>query len=320
MRRILTSLLLILAYCPSKSYPKDYSIVITLNLSDCMNCNSKLYELSKLKDNFDMKLVLSEEYQEDSSQIIEQLYLNDFNTKIIWDDALFKSYAPSMQSSVTLESKYNLERSSITIHDVSRNYLNYLRRLNLATDTLLMNEGKVLRGVGKYQIKGQEFSLLNKLKNSVEVFDLSTEKRTLRYEVSDSILRKTFAYSGFDELDYDSVKADMKNERVPELHKIENYWYENDTLMMILNNYFFGIRQSDGEKILLGNRVWIKSVRGKVVEVAKIEPTLKIDKKSYGSSTDLFVSNGKIYSLVVPFINSADRYYLTELVKDKSGS
>lgn len=85
---------------------KDFTLTIALDMSDCANCNSYLNKLAQFKDQHQIVFVMQEEFAPDSTTIIENFFLDDFNAKILWSDSLFKKCTPDRISTVTIESRY----------------------------------------------------------------------------------------------------------------------------------------------------------------------------------------------------------------------
>jgi hypothetical protein len=314
-KNLIISILLLLTYFEGNC--GKYKVTVALNLKDCINCVKAFYRLTGLADQVDVVLVMNEEYKSDSAYIFQTYELNKLKPTVKWSDTLFAEYAPWGATTISLESEHGTERIQYTPAGLNDPFFTYLKKAALDTDTLFKNVPGITKGVKYLKFDGKNLAMKVDYRKEINVYDLVTQSKQYTITVPDSLLRKTFTYSGLPASAYDVQQQVMKEAGVPERYQFKDFVLSKDTLTLQLNTGYFQYRGAD--TFFQYNFSFLKYVKGKFLDVHK----LQIRNRIYGETYDNLFSkihyyNGQLYENIGNYPLTADRYFLGKcnLVRD----
>lgn len=295
---------------------KDFQVTIALNMKDCINCVRSFYQLSELKEEFDIFIVMQKRYQSDSAYLAKEYQLDKVDPTFIWSDSLYNDYSISGMSTINLESKYKMHRLQYGMNGGNSELFNYLKVVNKGRDTLFPNEDYFLNGVDKLRFNHNKLVLLSRFKKEISVYDLISQKKLYSVNLSgDEILSEVFTYNGKPISEYKNQKEAMIKAGVPDRLFIWNLAFHDDTVLAFLDAKYFDY--SDPDTLLTSNFAILKILNGKVVSINK--STYEIDYEDRAYRFPRFyptIYNDTIIDYIAEDIPTANRKYMAKFVMD----
>lgn len=174
------------------TYKGNSQVVLTIRPDDCMNCIKALDDfysgenISKINH-----LIFQEKHQSDSAFIIKDLYLEDYQEKIIWSDSLFNLYSIMGTSTISSHNR----KIQIMMINFNSKTAEIFERLYLPTDTLVfdypVNKGNKSNPI---HLDNGTMISIDKLTNKLYIGDYFSEKLILTLEQLD-IVNTELAFS-----------------------------------------------------------------------------------------------------------------------------
>lgn len=292
----------------SQSNAKDFDIVITLNLKDCLNCVHAFYDMQQLKDKANIFLVINEEYRSDSAYIDSTYHLSDLNPSYIWSDEIFSAYAPNGNSTVSLESRYKTKRLTYPTTLLPRDFVAFVAGLDNSRDTLFTDIPQIARGVEDIRFNGREMVLFVNYRKEIDVYDLVSQKLNYKINIGEELLRKTFAFTGLPPEDFDRQQKTMEAAGVPERYQIQGISFLADTIVTLFDTRYFSY--GDLDTSLEHSLSLVKFYKGKPVAVHKIDRHIELDHKIYHFRWPIYCLNGQTYIGIGYSPATPNRYFL----------
>jgi hypothetical protein len=297
---------------------KDYLITIAVNIENCINCDKAIYDLAGMRDQYNIRFVLKEEYKEDSTRIIEQFNLRGVSQTILWSDSIYEEYSPYNISNVSVESKYRTGRFTLPVVELYRKgFFGFLQVQNKAVDTLFANEPKIT--VGMRSIKwgsNNLYSLVNS-KNTIYVYDYLKQSLKDSIQFPESLLRQIFPNTGLPPKEFDAQMAAMKLAKVPQTINVADYMVRADTVFVYFSQQYFDYRGKD--TFLRSRFTLLQYVGSKLVAQNKINHTLLNEDGSYYVTDGFLIPSKKDIYVNIDGRNPerANRKYLGQLRLNK---
>lgn len=289
------------------SAQKDYTITITVNLEDCLNCNATIFDLRNFKDSFDVQIIMREEFQSDSSFIYKEYDFKDVVENITFSDSLFNLYSPANATMISIESKYKIDRFSMHIKETyDRGFFTYLKKIMQNDSMLFEKHPEASRGANELKINNKGLAAFNvPYKKSVYIYDFLNETFIDEIQISQEIYKDNFILNddGILESEYDSIKTVFKENNIPISDKIETIFYKEDTLcVMIISYYVMPYINSLGKEDLRvkGTYGIAKYLDGEFLGLYKFQTSVKDKSKDiiYVYQMNVHHFNDKLYTSI----------------------
>lgn len=330
MRIISLFLVLLLLQLKGLANPKsDYVLTLAINMADCLNCNKTMHDLQMFKTDFQIKIVMREEFKQDSVYILGNYDFNKIADEVIWSDSLYEAYSPNEATVVAIESKYKTDRYTLRIHDIeARNFLDFLSRQNKQSDTLFKDYPGLARGVNELKFNNGLLGMNVVFNKTIQVFDVISQKKKYQIDITDDILRRAFAFNehNLPPAQYTPQHIAMKQAGVPNIYEINDFCFADDTLLVKLNHWYFRYR-SEKDTLLGKNRsdtlLWynfalIRFDNGKKIDVSRFEFNKKVGAAVYYAQSNMHYDNGNLYERVTAAPLLADRAYIAQVNLDNN--
>lgn len=301
----------ILLLCSFTSFAqKDYTITITVNLEDCLNCNATVFDLRNYKEDFNIQVLMQEVFESDTAFIYEKYNFKDVVEAITFSDSLFDSYAPMGSAMISVESKHNTGRYTMHIKETyERGFFTYLDGLKENTSVLFKDYPTLTRGASEMQINEKGYLAVNvPYRGTVYVYDMLNQKLVDTIQIPEELFKENFGMNDYDipESTYEDMRRTFKEKKIAEFEKIRNIFYIEDTLCFIIESSLllnsideFGQKDSG----IYGTCGIVKYVNGEFVGYNKFDLYLKDEKNKtiYHSSMNLHYYNKKLYGSLFAF-------------------
>lgn len=314
--------------CSSFGQKHDFQVLLGLNLNDCINCYSNgLNKINSKTDNADVIIVMSQVYESDSSKIVKKYNLRGISNTIIWSDSLFNVVTHGGRSVVAFSSKYYNQLLRFDLEGLPDYIFQYLNRTSKTIDTLLKAYPKVAltsNVINHFYVNRNRIYFINKITDRVQGYDLLTEKMILDFSIPDSILKKTFSYSGIPASQYEKQHAILQQAHMATC-EVNSLFFSMDTVNIVFTNSYFTV---GADSTLRRDNVNVLSiVEGKVVN-SKHFPIFfrnKLDQNKfyYCNNHTIYNDNSKIYSFLYFFPKQGqpfDYHVLGTFAPDNSGT
>lgn len=317
------------SFISSFGQANDFQVLIGLNMNDCINCyNNGLNKIDQKADGVDVIMVLSQLYQKDSTKIIKKYNLRGITKNIIWSDSLLNMLTDGGSSVIAFSSKYRNEIIRYDLKGLPDYMFDYLNRARKSIDSLFTNYPDVAKGasvLNPFFVHKHNVYFIDKILDEVKGYDLLSGKKIMAFSIPDSILKKTFAYSGIP-----SAQSEEQSNILQQAHmapfEIKTIFFNQDTMGIVFTNFYFIVKNNDS--VLKKDNVnIIMVVDGKVVATNHFPISFKNakdqDKEYWLSLKELNQNNGYIQAFMysMPEIGQPyDYYVLGDFKPSKNGT
>lgn len=292
----------------------DFRLLVGLNMKDCIDCIAgKLDQIAGLNqsgNDLDIDLVIGRQFIPDSALIIKKYNLYGISKHIIWSDKLLNKITNGESSAILFSSKYNdfhapfyvpesglapavffTKNNTLTFHSLVKTLpdymISYMKRASLPDDSLFPAYPNITLGlypvnVGNIFINRESVYLINSLANTVDGYDLFTNKKVFDFTIPDSILKETFAYSGLPDSIW-ALQYHLMQRARNTPYMITGLAFNGDTVFVKFINRYIVPDQGDSA-IKNDNILILKVVNGRVNHIYRFTPSFRgQDKQLYFS-------------------------------------
>lgn len=226
----------------------DFQVLVGLNMNDCINCyNNGLNRIAQKTDGVDVIMVLSKQYQDDSTKIIKKYNLRGITKNIVWSDSLLNLLTNGGRSVIAFTSKYHNEILRYDLEGLPDYMFDYLHRVRKSIDSLFQSYPDVAKGASSlnpFFVHKRNVYFIDKILDEVKGYDLLSGKRIMNFSIPDSVLKKTFAYSGIPTAQYEHQVQILQQAHMAPL-EINSVFFNRDTMEIVFTNSYFTVVNND---------------------------------------------------------------------------
>lgn len=282
-------------------------------MNDCINCyNNGLNKIDQKTDNADIILILPEQYEADSATIINKYNLRGITKYIIWSDSLLNRLTHGGRSVIAFTSKYRNLLFRYDLEGLPDYLFNYLHQATKPIDTLFPDNPNVAQGVNllnPFYVNKNKIFIINKVLDKVQGYNLLSGKKFLDFSIPDSVIQRTFAYSGIP-----SSKCKENHDILQRAHispiEINSLAFESDTIMVVFTNYYFTVEE---DSTIKRDNVNIINISNKdIVHVDHFSPGFKnqwdYNRNYWASTRPVYFYNNHFYFYLYSFPDEGQPY------------
>jgi hypothetical protein len=238
---ILVTLILLLAG-KNVIAQSEHSVIVSLNMNDCISCYGHLRYLSHFKKDIAVTIVLPSKYgTADSTEVKNSLGINDERYKFIWSDTLNRqlmfgegissvSYANKNSGKIV---RYSLKNG------LDNNLALFFNKMSNSIDTFKF-EGRVV-GPGNAALvnRGTLIYSLDNLYKSLTVFNMISGKVVAEVKLNNDLTRQAFISKFNNEEKYNQSKKITTSLGIAKTEGISSFSIDDKENISLLSYYVF---------------------------------------------------------------------------------
>lgn len=210
LKKIILIIALIFFFISFKT-AAQHKIKIVYNPNDCVNCLNNIRKIDEIKS--PIQLILQEQYQGDSSEIMSIFEIKKQDVEVLFSDALYKVYAPNSQKSALIinyeatNKQYLFDLASLNDKKVQ-----YINNLSQDTSKYIFEEPLVKFGTEPWTLVNNYIYTYNKFSTDVRIFNIFN-LQSHKVVLEDTIIQQHYKMLS---QKYKYLKYDLNDKRIKE--------------------------------------------------------------------------------------------------------